>query len=111
VQFQYMRADLDDILYLYSSLSGRPLHVDAGVGGKVDIMSQGVIPRAEALGWLRKQLGERYGIEICDTAGTDIRVSWSADHDQVREATKRSLKTLPEARIIDIATLRARKPH
>jgi hypothetical protein len=111
VRFRYLRADLDDVLYLYSQLSGKPLHVDAGVGATVDIMSQDLIPRSEALAWLRRQLLDRYGVEIRDVPGSDIHVSWSADHDQVREATKRSLKTLPEARVIDIATLHAKKPH
>jgi type II secretory pathway component GspD/PulD (secretin) len=111
VVVRYARSELDDVLYFYSQLSGKPLHVDAGVGGIVDIMSQGDIPRAEALGWLRKQLLEHYGIEIHDVPGSDIRVSWSADHDQVREATKHSLKTVPEARTIDTATLHAKKPQ
>jgi hypothetical protein len=111
VRFSYLRADLDDILYLYSQLSGKPLYVDAAVGGTVDVMSQNLIPRSEALAWLRRQLVDRYGVEVHDIPGSDIHVSWSADHDQVREATKRSLKAIPEARVIDIATLHAKKPH
>jgi type II secretory pathway component GspD/PulD (secretin) len=111
VVVRFARADLDDVLYFYSQLSSKSLHVDAGVGGTVDIMSQGVIPRAEALAWLRAQLLERQGIEIHDTSGADIRVSWSTGHDEAREATKRTLKTVPDARIIDIAKLRAMKPN
>ena len=111
VQVQYLRANLDDVLYFYSSLSAQPLHVDAGVGGTVDVFSQAKFPQSEALAWIRKQLLDRYGIEIRDVPGSDIRVSWSTDHDEVREATKRSLKSVPPARVIDVATLRARKPH
>jgi hypothetical protein len=111
VRFAYPRADLDDVLRLYSQLSGRPVYVDAGVGGTIDVMSQNDIPGSEALAWIRRQLLDRCGIEVHDAPSSDIRVSWSADHDQVREATKRSLKTVPDARVIDIATLDAKKPH
>jgi hypothetical protein len=110
VRIQFARSDLDDILYFYSSLSGKPLHVDAGVGGTVDLMSQG-IPRAETLRWIRHQLLERYGIDIRDIPGSNIHVAWSTDHEEARETTRRSLKKTPDARVIDSAELRAKKPH
>jgi hypothetical protein len=111
VRVTFAHADLDDVLYFYSHLSGKPVYVDAGVGGIVDIMSQGDITGPAALAWIRRQLLERCGIEIRETPESEIHVSWSTDHDQAREAAKASLKTVPPARVIDIATLRAKKPH
>jgi type II secretory pathway component GspD/PulD (secretin) len=100
VVFNYPGSELDDVLHVYSSLAGRPVYVDAGVGGRIDVISQGAIPREDALPWLRKLLLERYGIQIEDTLER-IRVSWAADHPAEREATKRTVKSLPAERVID----------
>jgi hypothetical protein len=103
VKLQFPRSDLDDVLFFYWYIAGRSLRVDAGVGGKVDLIAPDLIPRAEVLSWMRRQLLENYGIEIHDTPGAEITVTWSADHEEAREATKRSGKNVPEARVIGMA--------
>lgn len=102
VVFQYWQSDLDDVLYFYSSLAGRPVYVDAGVGGRVDVMSRRQLPRGEALPWVRKLLLEQYGIRIEDTSA-QIRVSWSPDYPVQREATQRTMKPGLPSRVIDRA--------
>jgi DNA-binding protein H-NS len=109
VVIQFSNDDLDKVLFLYSHLSGKSVHVEAGVGGTITFKA--VASPSAILWFLRKLLLENYGIEVHDApAGTDVHVSWSTDHDQVREETKQSLVKIPAARVIDGTKAEVEKP-